>query len=92
MRNQRRPWNKVFIETTDKEGQKTRSELEAPVYPKSDSAATKHGLETAESHNPNCWYCGQTNSQLTLEQEKHIIETVNRLRDEKNKEKNKCSN
>lgn len=81
------PWNKLFVETTDSEGKKTRNEFQAPVYPKSNSAATKHGLETDESHNPNCWYCGQTNGVLTLEQEKYIIETVNKLREEKNKEK-----
>jgi len=79
----RRPWNKLFIETSDKEGNKTRKEFEAPAYPAANSAAKKHGLETTESHNPSCWYCGQTNGNLALEQEKHIIETINKLVEEK---------
>lgn len=38
-------------------------------------------------HVPNCWYCGNTNGLLTEEQEKYIIESVNKLVEEKKKEK-----
>lgn len=35
------------------------------------------------NHVENCWYCNQTNGNLTLEQEKTLVETINKAVEER---------
>lgn len=71
-------WNKVLV---TKDGAKEGTEFVSPVYNSTKQSTAKN--HRAGNHPENCYFCQNTNSNLTLEQEKVIIETINKSVEEK---------